>query len=390
MKSVGGSDTGFSGGNDGAAGNVITFDASNFYDGQAYSPADSVYVGNGSDDAMNGTAKNFGFTVASKDYDVTDVYLSIVHNGSTIAKASSFLTGPDTGVTISYTLLPQTARNAPTKGTITIIDTNSVLASGYDSTALYFEVLWTQTGGSSGASYSRSFAFVDPADLVAGAVPTTLLAQFANTEPVRSASYIHMQSSVATTVSMSATTTASMTKATNTDTSASLTGPAKSGGSSGLGKGAIAGIAVGTIAAVAIIAAIVFFVLCRHRKRRLAKDGYKSALLANPVDSYRGAGRNSILGRPNADVTFVKMDNLGEKNTLGGDAGTAERGSSGPNTPQKPPAVTAPAMRSQVAALIEDDMTPEDVARLEAEERELDADIENAMRRRADASGRQG
>ncbi|KIH89652.1 hypothetical protein SPBR_07040 [Sporothrix brasiliensis 5110] len=47
-----------------------------------------------------------------------------------------------------------------------------------------------------------------------------------------------------------------------------------------------------------------------------------------------------------------------------------------------------PALRGQVAALIEDHMTPEDVARLEAEERELDADIENAIRNRAAASSR--
>lgn len=51
-------------------------------------------------------------------------------------------------------------------------------------------------------------------------------------------------------------------------------------------------------------------------------------------------------------------------------------------------AAAQPAIRGQVAALIEDHMTPEDVARLEAEERELDADIENAIRNRAAASSR--
>ncbi|KAL1901961.1 hypothetical protein Sste5346_001667 [Sporothrix stenoceras] len=51
-------------------------------------------------------------------------------------------------------------------------------------------------------------------------------------------------------------------------------------------------------------------------------------------------------------------------------------------------AAAQPAIRNEVAALIEDHMTPEDVARLEAEERELDADIENAIRNRAAASSR--
>lgn len=51
-------------------------------------------------------------------------------------------------------------------------------------------------------------------------------------------------------------------------------------------------------------------------------------------------------------------------------------------------AAAQPAIRNEVAALIEDHMTPEDVARLEAEERELDADIENAIRNRAAAASR--
>ncbi|CAK7271861.1 hypothetical protein SEPCBS57363_004838 [Sporothrix epigloea] len=423
IRSVGGSGTGFSGGGGGTAGNIITFDATDFYDGQAYSSADSVYVGNESDDPTDDTAKSFGFTLASTDYSVTDVYLSVVQNGSTIAKASSFLTGPDTAVTIKYTMLPPSTRATSPKGIITIIDTNNILTSGYDTTALYFEVLWMQTDGSSGTSYSRSFAFVNPADLIASAVPTTLLAQFANTDPVRPESYMHIKSTVATTVSKATTTTSSTAVALSTSVSASLTGPTESSssGSSGLSKGAIAGIAVSTIAALAIIATAIFIFLRRRLKRKSTKSAYNAALLTSPVETYRGAGQTPSLNRPNADIASVTMDNLGGKSALVSGAGATaghftvtDRETGEPGTPHRsltpyaddilpvasaggPPAVTppensvaptAPTMRGQVAALIEEHMTAEDVARLEAEERELDADIENAIRNRAAAAGR--
>lgn len=320
-------------------------------------------------------------------------------------------------------MLPPTTRATSPKGTITIVDTNSILTSGYDSTALYFEVLWMQTDGSSGTSYSRSFAFVNPADLVASAVPTTLLAQFANTDPVRPESYNHIQSTVATTVSKAATTAASTANVKSTSVGASLTGPTKSSSSSssGLSKGAIAGIAVGTIAALAIIAAALFIFLNRRLKRKTTKSTHNAALLTSPVESYRDAARNPSLSRPNADIASVTMENLGEKSALASGAGTTaghftvtDRETGELDTPQRslatytdkispvvsaggptavtPPAnsvaPTAPTMRGQVAALIEEHMTAEDVARLEAEERELDADIENAIRNRAAGAGR--
>ncbi|CAK7214386.1 hypothetical protein SCUCBS95973_002129 [Sporothrix curviconia] len=445
-----------------ALGDIVTFQATDFDDNLSTYQNDAIFLSTGS------AAKYFGFTVASADYNVNDVSLNIVDNSLTIAKA--FLSTPSSSTSLSSTsavamtlsfVEPVAGVTTTTQSySIEIIDT-SILASEYDSTALFFAVNWTQAGGSSGTSYSRRFAFT-----AANSVPESVLAQYTNTNPVLSET-INTKTALTTAGTNPATATASTTRATSTNDGASLAGSASSSGSSGLSKGAIAGIVVGAIAAVAIIAALAFFFI-RRRNSNSRKNAYNAALLAGSVEPYRGAGPVSNLGGAHANMhdgmgsgTAV---NLMEKDALAGGVGAAAgrfavagREIGGANAPQSPhspytdedangtpqtipsrnigtssrtgsaagtpvvspvaaqaqplaggvlpaapspvavataaaalpPPAPAPAMRGQVAALIEDHMTPEDVARLEAEELELDADIENAIRNRAAANSRQ-
>ncbi|CAK7227547.1 hypothetical protein SEUCBS140593_006615 [Sporothrix eucalyptigena] len=429
---------------------VISFTATNFYDYNPNNIADSVFVGTDSND-NNGasSSKTFGFTIASTDYTVTEVQLNVVSNGSTIGKASS----SSTIVLQEHLPVTMTLTVTGTAGSVVISDTNSILNSGGSGVGLYFEVLWTKSGGNSGTSYSRSFAFYDPsAD--GGSAPSSVLAQFTNTSPVRSETTIGL----ATTIRSSATATTGTLSPTSTNDGTSISGSTKSSSSSGISKGAIAGIVVGAIAAITIIGALAFFFI-RRRNNKEKRNAYNAALLSGSVEPYRGAGPVSDLGGPHANlhdgVGSGTAVNLMEKDALAGGVGAAaghfasEREIGGPNSPNnphspytdedgtgtpqiipsrniatssaagsatatpvvspvpaqaqpvsgtaaaapaQPPATTttAPAIRGQVAALIEDHMTPEDVARLEAEERELDADIENAIRNRAAASSRQG
>ncbi len=218
------------------------------------------------------------------------------------------------------------------------------------------------------------------------------------------------------------------------------------GGGGGVSKGAIAGIVIGVVVAVAAVAAAIFLFI-----RRRKSSAYDKSYMAGPIEPYRGAGAVPDLGGDRSDGPGGSgsgvADNLMSEKVDGvdlaapGAAGTnggphspytddnannfipSRQGSAGPATaaaarttaavptarpvstgegsfhagtspsasPTRAaaqPVATGPALPSTVAALVEDHMTPEDVARLEAEERELDAVIENAMRSRT-AGGNQ-
>ncbi|CAK7243116.1 MAG: hypothetical protein STHCBS139747_004625 [Sporothrix thermara] len=464
-------------------GPFITFTGTSFNDNGPYNGADSVYVGTNNNDADNNAAKSFEFTVASLDCNVTGATLNVVINGTTIGKTSNAPGPPDeTPVTISlYTTDP--AAGATTKtGKITITNTSSILSNGYDSVGLYFQVFWVLSNGRSGTSYSRDFAFVTSVN----AVPTSLLAQYTNTEPIRSESFFSTPTAtnapLTNVAATTASTTASTTEATSTDTSSSFSGPlpgssgsssssnSSKNGSSGLSKGAIAGIVIGAIAAVAIVAALAF-IYFRRRNNASQRNAYNAALLSGSGEPYlgggggphdnlhNGMGSGTAVSLVEKDAVAVSAAGVGVGAGAGAGAGAGrfavtDREIDGPNTPHVPhgpytdddgnnntpkiipsrkigtssgavsavgtpvvspiaaqaqlatpgapvsaapspvtaaaPAAAVPAMRGQVAALIEDDMTPEEIARLEAEERELDADIENANRNRAAANNRRG
>ena len=299
-----------------------------------------------------------------------------------------------------------------TNGQITF--NSSSLSRSYLHQQLYLRVSWENSAsGTSGYTYSRDFVYVDTADVANG------LASVLPLVTDTSAAYPETTFAKTTTATSAATKTSSTAKATSTGDSGGTLTPSGNGAVSsskkGLATGAIVGIVIGVVAALAIVGGIVFYLY--RRRARLGR-------LSGSGEPYRGSGSEQIgLQSGFASAGTVEKDGIVDASVSGfgngansgahspysdddGAVGAHARSVGAPPTattalatnpptpasPESAPAQSAPAETStvapkaavsgQVAALIEEDMTAEDVARLEAEERELDAAIENAMRSR--------
>ena len=203
-----------------------------------------------------------------------------------------------------------------------------------------------------------------------------------------------------------------------------------SSGSGGLSKGAIAGIAVGVIVGVAVIAAALVWFLCLRRRRRnggpggLAggyggADGSRAAVMMTEKEAAVGLSSES---RDRPSLTQDQMARAGDR---GLDSLEHSRGLSGagvsyspyadqavPSSPSSgaaPPGMalttdgnqgeaspaglhhphqhqrsvtgTPTPISSRYAHLVEEGMTEDEIRRLEEEERQLDAAIEEAGNR---------
>ncbi|KAJ4327089.1 hypothetical protein N0V84_002477 [Fusarium piperis] len=167
--------------------------------------------------------------------------------------------------------------------------------------------------------------------------------------------------------------------------SASATDSANSpGGGGGLSTGAKAGIAVGAvIGGLLIIGALAFFLLRRRRRTKQLGEDYTSQQ-AYTVDKETHGRATDSPTSPYSDenqVQPVALQNISHDRD--------EQTARGTPTPSGIPrtstgsrnAPTPQGMSSNVAHLVEDGMTPEEIRRLEEEERELDDEIERAARR---------
>ncbi|KAM0424746.1 hypothetical protein ACHAPT_010056 [Fusarium lateritium] len=157
-----------------------------------------------------------------------------------------------------------------------------------------------------------------------------------------------------------------------------------SGGNGGLSTGAKAGIAVGAvIGGLLIIGALAFFLLRRRRRSKQLGEDYTSQQ-AYTVDKETHGRATDSPNSPYSDenqVQPVALQNMSHDHDEQTARGTptpsgvarASTGSRGAPTPQN--------MSSNVAHLVEDGMTADEIRRLEEEERELDDEIERAARR---------
>ncbi|KAM5355775.1 hypothetical protein ACJ41O_002421 [Fusarium nematophilum] len=176
---------------------------------------------------------------------------------------------------------------------------------------------------------------------------------------------------------------------TSDSTSSETAESSSSGGGGGLSTGATAGIAVGAvIGGLLIIGALVWFLLRRRRRSKQVGDDYTSQQ-AYAVDKETHGRATDSPNSPYSDenqVQPVALDSLNRDRddpsfnahgtpppprTSIGSRGRG--GNSGAQTPQ--------GVSSRVAHLVEDGMTPEEIRRLEEEERQLDDEIERAARR---------
>ncbi|UPK98761.1 hypothetical protein LCI18_009696 [Fusarium solani-melongenae] len=181
-------------------------------------------------------------------------------------------------------------------------------------------------------------------------------------------------------VSLETTTAATATSSASATDSASDS----NGGSGGLSTGAKAGIAVGAvIGGLLIIGALAFFLLRRRRRSKQLGEDYTSQQ-AYTVDKETHGRATDSPNSPYSDenqVQPVALQNISHDHE--------EQTARGTPTPNNLPrtstgsrnAPTPQGMSSNVAHLVEDGMTADEIRRLEEEERELDDEIERAARR---------
>ncbi|KAI1018964.1 hypothetical protein LB505_002855 [Fusarium chuoi] len=186
-------------------------------------------------------------------------------------------------------------------------------------------------------------------------------------------------------------TTSSSSSATATLSPSSTAGAEESsgggGGGGGLSTGATAGIAVGAvIGGLLIIGALVWFFLRRRRRSKKAGDEYVTQQ-TYAVDKETHGRATDSPNSPYSDENHMQPVALGSLDRDRGVAPTPPPGGvprssigshdraahSGAQTPQ--------GMSSNVAHLVEDGMTVDEIRRLEEEERQLDDEIERAARR---------
>jgi hypothetical protein len=168
-----------------------------------------------------------------------------------------------------------------------------------------------------------------------------------------------------------------------TDSGASSVGSSdSSSGGGGLSTGATAGIAVGAvIGGLLLIGALVWFILRRRRRSKQPSEEYITQQTYavdkethgrssdSPNSPYSDEHHMQPIAVGNVDRGIASTPPPGRSSV-----GSHDRGAnSGVQTPQ--------GMSSNVAHLVEDGMTAEEIRRLEEEERQLDDEIERAARR---------
>lgn len=159
-----------------------------------------------------------------------------------------------------------------------------------------------------------------------------------------------------------------------------------SGGGGGLSTGATAGIAVGAVIGALLIGALAWFFLRRRRRNQPAGDDYVTQQ-TYAVDKETHNRATDSPNSPYSDENHMQPVPLGNLDRDRDAAptpppagvprssfGSHDRGdNSGAQTPQ--------GMSRNVAHLVEDGMTADEIRRLEEEERQLDDEIERAARR---------
>ncbi|KIL94968.1 hypothetical protein FAVG1_01899 [Fusarium avenaceum] len=158
------------------------------------------------------------------------------------------------------------------------------------------------------------------------------------------------------------------------------------GGGGGLSTGATAGIAVGAVLGALLIGALAWFFLRRRRRNQRAGDDYVTQQ-TYAVDKETHNRTADSPNSPYSDENHMQPVFLGNLDRDRDAApppppagvprssfGSHDRGNnSGTQTPQ--------GMSRNVAHLVEDGMTADEIRRLEEEERQLDDEIERAARR---------
>ncbi|SCN67439.1 uncharacterized protein FFB20_06115 [Fusarium fujikuroi] len=270
-------------------------------------------------------------------------------------------------------------RDAKTDGQLTDVDNNSVTlnfgggTSKYYGKEMYIQIDWKKDGAS---GYTKTELFT-----VTNTDNTTEISEL-NDQLKKDQS---QQETLESTTSSSSSATATLSPSSTAGAEESSGGGG--GGGGGLSTGATAGIAVGAvIGGLLIIGALVWFFLRRRRRSKKAGDEYVTQQTYAVDKETHGRAADSP-NSPYSDENHMQPVALGSLDRDRGVAPTPPPGGvprssigshdraahSGAQTPQ--------GMSSNVAHLVEDGMTVDEIRRLEEEERQLDDEIERAARR---------
>ncbi|EFW99511.1 hypothetical protein CMQ_7879 [Grosmannia clavigera kw1407] len=316
-------------------------------------------------------------------------------NDTTPILDSSFPSGP---VNLSYT------ERSSVTGYNWEIALSGTSGPSYTGAFLFFEVSWNTTRFS-GTSYSGVFTYGDDLLLNYSRFQIGSAYKSETTTPL----FINAtatESQMALTAQSTAATASTATMASGSSNTSSSVGRENTSSHKSLRGGAIAGIVVGVVVGLAVILGLVWLFF---RRRQRINRGYSSPHHSRSIGPGVGV---SVVAHPGDDATV----SVGVGADIGIDVGAAAAASvaaeksrvigvvssdsernDGANSPYTDDIdsvadshIGAPAISSHVAALIEDGMTAEDVARLAAEEIELDAAIQNASQgRTAEATAHQ-
>lgn len=270
-------------------------------------------------------------------------------------------------------------RDAKTDRQLTDVNNNSVTlnfgggTSKYYGKEMYIQIDWKKDGAS---GYTKTQLFT-----VTNTDNTTEISEL-NNQLKKDQS---QQDTLESTTSSSSSATATLSPSSTAGAEESSGGGG--GGGGGLSTGATAGIAVGAvIGGILIIGALVWFFLRRRRRSKKAGDEYVTQQ-TYAVDKETHGRATDSPNSPYSDENHMQPVALGSLDRDRGVAPTPPPGGvprssigshdraahSGAQTPQ--------GMSSNVAHLVEDGMTVDEIRRLEEEERQLDDEIERAARR---------
>ncbi|KAH7225731.1 hypothetical protein BKA60DRAFT_219199 [Fusarium oxysporum] len=267
--------------------------------------------------------------------------------------------------------------DAKSDGQLMDVDNNSVTlnfegeTSKYYGKEMYIQIDWKKDGAS---GYTKTELFT-----VTNTDNTTEITEL-NNQLKKDQS---QQETLESTTSSSSSATATLSPSSTSGAEESSGG----GGGGGLSTGATVGIAVGAvIGGLLIIGALAWFFLRRRRRSKQAGDEYVTQQ-TYAVDKETHGRATDSPNSPYSDENHMQPVALGSLDRDRGVAPTPPPGGvprssigshdraahSGAQTPQ--------GMSSNVAHLVEDGMTVDEIRRLEEEERQLDDEIERAARR---------
>ncbi|CAH0016175.1 unnamed protein product [Clonostachys rhizophaga] len=306
--------------------------------------SDRIFVA----DWMKLNAVNFTYSWEDSSFEPLNVSLIVVNQNNkdvdhtnVSASSSSSLSLTNGSIKFNYTKLTEGAEEG-----------QSSAQSSVDGFVLALDMYWQSKGKSLiGHSYSPYFGILANAESFRASNLQNTIATYGTNKDGRDADV----------------TTVAIPSSSSSNTASDGHSNPSSGGGGGLSTGAIVGIAIGGAAGLAIIALVAWFLLRRRKSKSQIVDthGASNAYIADKdstAQSPQSPYADDVMHNPRADSS--SLHNAHADNVPG------PRDGSGTATPS--------GLSRNVAHLVEEGMTADDIARLEEEERQLDDEIERA------------